>query len=136
MITMTPTAEQKIRELMQEEKETVGLRVFVKGGGCHGYQYGMAFESQVGEDDTVIERATSKSSWIRKALRCWPAAKSIFKTPCKGPALPSRTRKRKPRVDAAVLSAHNSLVATKTASPAVCRVDCASGSAISSRMSS
>src|SRR6185312_10270729 len=32
MITMTPTAEQKIRELMQEAKETVGLRVFVKGG--------------------------------------------------------------------------------------------------------
>ena len=56
MITMTPTAEQKIRELLVEEKDTIGLRVFVKGGGCHGYQYGMAFESQLGEDDTVIEK--------------------------------------------------------------------------------
>ena len=60
MITMTPAAEQKIRELMQEEKETVGLRVFVKGGGCHGYQYGMAFEALVGEDDTVIEKGDVK----------------------------------------------------------------------------
>ncbi len=47
MITITPTAEGKIRELMQEEKDTVGLRVYVKGGGCHGYQYGMSFESMM-----------------------------------------------------------------------------------------
>jgi iron-sulfur cluster insertion protein len=60
MITMTPTAEQKIRELLVEEKDTIGLRVFVKGGGCHGYQYGMAFESQLGEDDTVIEKGDVK----------------------------------------------------------------------------
>ena len=53
---MTPTAEQKIRELMQEETETIGLRVFVKGGGCHGYQYGMAFESTMSEDDTVMTK--------------------------------------------------------------------------------
>ena len=42
MITITTTAEEKIRELMLEEKDTLGLRVYVKGGGCHGYQYGMA----------------------------------------------------------------------------------------------
>jgi|SRR5512134_3094506 iron-sulfur cluster insertion protein len=60
MITMTPTAEEKIRELMQEEKDTIGLRVYVKGGGCHGYQYGMAFESKTSDDDTVIEKAGVK----------------------------------------------------------------------------
>ena len=60
MITISPTAEGKIRELMQEEKGTVGLRVFVKGGGCHGYQYGMAFESAMGEDDTVLEKGDVK----------------------------------------------------------------------------
>ena len=60
MITMTPTAEQKIRELMQEETETLGLRIYVKGGGCHGYQYGMAFESTMSEDDTVIEKGEVK----------------------------------------------------------------------------
>jgi iron-sulfur cluster insertion protein len=60
MITVTPTAEEKIRELMQEEQDTIGLRVFVKGGGCHGYQYGMAFESKMGEDDTVVEKGDVK----------------------------------------------------------------------------
>jgi iron-sulfur cluster insertion protein len=60
MITITPPAEQKIRELMQEETETIGLRVYVKGGGCHGYQYGMAFESTMSDDDTVIEKGDVK----------------------------------------------------------------------------
>lgn len=60
MVTITSPAEEKIRELMKEEADTVGLRVFVKGGGCHGYQYGMAFESKIAEDDTVIERGEVK----------------------------------------------------------------------------
>jgi iron-sulfur cluster insertion protein len=53
-------AEGKIRELMQEEQDTIGLRVFVKGGGCHGYQYGMSFESKMSEDDTVVEKGDVK----------------------------------------------------------------------------
>ena len=60
MVTITPVAEEKIRELMNEEKDTVGLRIYVRGGGCHGYQYGMAFESKMGEDDTVIEKGDVK----------------------------------------------------------------------------
>jgi iron-sulfur cluster insertion protein len=60
MLTITPTAEGKIRELMQEEPDTIGLRVFVKGGGCHGYQYGMSFESKMSEDDTLIEKGDVK----------------------------------------------------------------------------
>lgn len=56
MLTITSTAEGKIRELMQEEPDTIGLRVFVKGGGCHGYQYGMSFESNMSDDDTLIEK--------------------------------------------------------------------------------
>ena len=60
MITITATAEEKIRELMREEKDTLGLRVYVKGGGCHGYQYGMAFESKMSDDDTVSEKGDVK----------------------------------------------------------------------------
>ena len=60
MITITSTAEEKIQELMQEEQDTIGLRVYVKGGGCHGYQYGMAFESKLGDDDTVVEKGKVK----------------------------------------------------------------------------
>jgi len=60
MVTITKVAEQKIRELMTEEKDVVGLRVYVRGGGCNGYQYGMAFESKMAEDDTVIEMGDVK----------------------------------------------------------------------------
>ncbi len=60
MITLTEKAEQKILELMKEEQDTVGLRIYVRGGGCHGYQYGMAFESKLSDDDTVIEKGGVK----------------------------------------------------------------------------
>jgi iron-sulfur cluster insertion protein len=60
MVTITAGAEQKIRELMKEEQDVVGLRVYVRGGGCHGYQYGMSFESKIGEDDSVIEKGDIK----------------------------------------------------------------------------
>lgn len=56
MVTVTDVAASKIKELMVEEQDAVGLQIYVRGGGCHGYQYGMAFESKVGEDDTVIEK--------------------------------------------------------------------------------
>lgn len=60
MITITQKAEEKIKELMTEEKDVVGLRIYVRGGGCHGYQYGMSFESKTGDDDTVIEKGIVK----------------------------------------------------------------------------
>jgi len=57
MITMTTLAEQKIKSLLEEDSEMMGLRIYVKGGGCSGYSYGMVLETSgaVGEDDTVIE---------------------------------------------------------------------------------
>ncbi len=60
MVTISVKAEEKIRELMRDERDTVGLRVYVKGGGCHGYQYGMSFESTIGDDDTVVEKGDVK----------------------------------------------------------------------------
>jgi iron-sulfur cluster insertion protein len=60
MITITEKAEQKILEFMKEEQDAVGLRIYVRGGGCHGYQYGMAFESKLSDDDTVIEKGGVK----------------------------------------------------------------------------
>lgn len=61
MVTITPLAEQKIKELIKEEEDNiVGLRIYVKGGGCSGYQYGMAFEDKVSDDDTLIEKGDVK----------------------------------------------------------------------------
>ena len=56
MVVITEKAGEKIKGLLAEEKkETYGLRVYVSGGGCQGFQYGMVFEEQANEDDTVIE---------------------------------------------------------------------------------
>ena len=56
MINVTPTAATKISELLAEEnKLEAGLRVFVQGGGCSGFQYGLNIEDEPGEDDIVLE---------------------------------------------------------------------------------
>ena len=45
MITMSEKAVEKVNEYLKtENKEGYGLRVYVSGGGCHGFQYGMSFE--------------------------------------------------------------------------------------------
>ncbi len=50
LITVTETAASKIAALMAEEnKETAGLRVFVQGGGCSGFQYGLMIEEGNGD---------------------------------------------------------------------------------------
>lgn len=56
IITMTPTAVEKIRELLTQENDpTLGLRIFVAGGGCSGLQYGMTLDEEQ-EGDTIIEQ--------------------------------------------------------------------------------
>ena len=55
LIEVTETAASKIVALMAEEKKTSGgLRVFVQGGGCSGFQYGLMIEE--GEGDTTADR--------------------------------------------------------------------------------
>lgn len=55
-LTLTPVAVNKIRELLVARNlEDYALRVFVAGGGCSGLQYGMAFEAQPEDFDTVVE---------------------------------------------------------------------------------
>jgi iron-sulfur cluster assembly accessory protein len=45
MINVSETAASKITELLTEEnKAGSGLRVFVQGGGCSGFQYGLMIE--------------------------------------------------------------------------------------------
>jgi iron-sulfur cluster insertion protein len=58
MINVTPTAASKISELLAEEsKEGAGLRVFVQGGGCSGFQYGLMIDEGEGDEstDSVIQ---------------------------------------------------------------------------------
>ncbi len=49
VITVTEAAATKIMELLAEEnKAESGLRVFVQGGGCSGFQYGLMIEDSGG----------------------------------------------------------------------------------------
>ncbi len=54
ILSMTPTAAEKVRELLkQEDDPSLALRIFVAGGGCSGLQYGMTLDEEQ-EGDTVI----------------------------------------------------------------------------------
>ena len=49
-IIVTEAAATKITQLLDEEEEKeAGLRVFVQGGGCSGFQYGLMIEEGVGD---------------------------------------------------------------------------------------
>ena len=54
VITMTNAAAEKVRELLKQENDpTLGLRIFVAGGGCSGLQYGMTLDEEQ-DGDTVV----------------------------------------------------------------------------------
>ena len=58
MINVTSIAAEKIGELLAEEgKPSAGLRVFVQGGGCSGFQYGLMIEDAepTADVDRVVE---------------------------------------------------------------------------------
>ena len=56
LITITDKAAEKAKIILAEKGVEQGaLRVFVVGGGCSGYQYGMAIARNHEEDDIVIE---------------------------------------------------------------------------------
>ncbi len=57
MITLTDKGAEKVREFLSSQNavaETAGLRVGVRGGGCSGFQYALAFDEQR-DGDSVFE---------------------------------------------------------------------------------
>jgi iron-sulfur cluster assembly accessory protein len=56
MIQLTDTAATKVKEIMvQQDPAPTALRVAVVGGGCSGFSYHMAFDSQENPTDNVYE---------------------------------------------------------------------------------
>ena len=54
-LVFTDSAAQKVKELVEEEKNpALMLRVFVSGGGCSGFQYGFTFDETEQEGDTKV----------------------------------------------------------------------------------
>lgn len=58
LVNITDKAAEKAKALLEARELPDGaLRVFVAGGGCSGYQYGMALARNAEEDDIVVEQA-------------------------------------------------------------------------------
>lgn len=58
VVTLTDAAAAKLRSIMAEKNlSDYGLRVFVQGGGCSGFQYGMTFDNNPRDVDIVFEQA-------------------------------------------------------------------------------
>jgi iron-sulfur cluster assembly protein len=56
VVTLTQTAVDKVKELIEaQEREGHGLRIYVAGGGCSGFRYGMQLDERADEEDTVRE---------------------------------------------------------------------------------
>ncbi len=61
MVTIVPKAADKLKALIAEENkgaeipQTAGLRLYVQGGGCSGFQYGLSIEKEPAENDKVVE---------------------------------------------------------------------------------
>ena len=56
LITISDAALTQLRDLLQKQgRPEMGLRVFVQPGGCSGMSYGMGFEDQPEDGDSVRE---------------------------------------------------------------------------------
>ena len=59
MITLTDKSAEKVREFLSSQNavaETAGLRVGVRGGGCSGFQYALAFDEQRAGDSVFEDK--------------------------------------------------------------------------------
>jgi iron-sulfur cluster assembly protein len=57
LVSLTPGAASKIKDLMAEEPDggELVLRVAIQGGGCSGFQYGLGFDSGAAEGDEILD---------------------------------------------------------------------------------
>jgi iron-sulfur cluster insertion protein len=56
-LSFSTAAAAKVSELIAEEgNPNLRLRLYVTGGGCSGFSYGFAFDDQLNEDDTRIDK--------------------------------------------------------------------------------
>ena len=56
MVTLTQEAQVQLKRILEEETDPdLGLRVFVAGGGCSGFQYQMVLENEIRDGDEINE---------------------------------------------------------------------------------
>ena len=93
MISITDKGAEKVHEFLADQQADVsvaGLRVGVRGGGCSGFQYQLAFDEQR-ESDIVFESHGLKLLVDGEALRTSRARSSTTRKACRARASRSRT---------------------------------------------
>jgi len=55
-VRVTPEARDQLIQLVQNEEDIVGIRIFIYGGGCSGMNYGLTFVESPQEIDCVLEQ--------------------------------------------------------------------------------
>ena len=94
MITFTEKGAEKVQEFLASqgaEVQTAGLRVGVRGGGCSGFQYALAFDTQR-DGDQVFEDHGLRILVDDPSCRTCAAPSSTTSTRCRAPASRSTTR--------------------------------------------
>ena len=54
-VELTPSAINRVRQVMQQQPEIGGLRLGVQGGGCSGFSYVMQFEAGPRVNDQIYD---------------------------------------------------------------------------------
>jgi iron-sulfur cluster assembly accessory protein len=81
MINLTEMAAQKVKGILEQEKQSIpqgGLRIYVQGGGCSGFQYGMVLD-EAADGDEVFEKDGIKVIIDPMSLRYLEGAEVDYK---------------------------------------------------------
>jgi len=84
-VTLTEAAATKIQDLLKhEENKDLGLRVFVSGGGCSGFEYGFTFDDEIKDNDTIVENFGVKLLVDQMSLDLLKESEIDYKTSLQG----------------------------------------------------
>jgi iron-sulfur cluster assembly accessory protein len=81
MISLTSAAVGKVKGILDQEKGSLsegGLRIYVQGGGCSGFSYGMVLD-EIGEGDQIFETEGIKVIVDPMSLRYLEGAEVDYK---------------------------------------------------------
>jgi len=84
-VTLTEAAATKIQDLLKnEDNKDLGLRVFVSGGGCSGFEYGFTFDDEIKDNDTIVENFGVKLLVDQMSLDLLKESEIDYKTSLQG----------------------------------------------------
>lgn len=81
MISLTEMAQEKVKAVLEQEKASLpngGLRIYVQGGGCSGFSYGMVVD-EVTDGDQIFETGGVKVIVDPMSLRYLEGAEVDYK---------------------------------------------------------